>query len=65
MLSMLSYSESSQTLMGVWTLPLGHPNGQLGIQLLLSCTLSRIFQEFGNFLLDACDTDACHIEAFQ
>jgi len=31
---------------------------------LLNCKLGRIFQESRNYLLDACDTDTCHIKAF-
>jgi hypothetical protein len=43
---------------------LGRPDDQMGIRLLLNCNLHRIFVESGNYLLDACDTDTCHIKAF-
>jgi len=49
--------------MGVRMLPLGCPDGQLGIRLLLSCKLRRIFLESENCLLDVCDTDTCQIKA--
>jgi hypothetical protein len=42
---------------------LGRPNGQLWIQILLSCKLRTIFLEFENCLIDVCDTDNCHIKA--
>jgi hypothetical protein len=63
MLSMLSCSETSRT-KGRPDASLGHPDGLLKIRLLLSCKLRRIFLESGNCLLDACDTDICHIKAF-
>jgi hypothetical protein len=63
MLSMLSCSESSQ-IDGRLNASLGRPDGQLRIRLLLSCKLSRIFLEFRNCLLDACDTGTCHIKVF-
>jgi hypothetical protein len=50
MLSMLSCSESSQT-DGRPEASQGRPDGQLGIRLLLSCKLRRIFQESKNCLL--------------
>jgi hypothetical protein len=50
--------------MGVQTLLVGRPGGQLRIQLLLSCKLRKIILEFENCLLDAYDTDTCHIKAF-
>jgi hypothetical protein len=62
MLSMLSCSESSRT-NGCLDVTLGRPDGQLGIRLLLSCKLCTIFLESENFLLDACNTDTCHITA--
>jgi hypothetical protein len=39
------------------------PDGKLGIRLLLSCKLRRVFLESKNCLLDLCDTDTCHIKA--
>jgi hypothetical protein len=63
MLSMLSCLESSQTLMGIQTFHWVVQDGKLGIQVLLSCKLHRIFLESGNCLLDACDIDNCHIKA--
>jgi hypothetical protein len=38
-------------------------DGKLGIRLLLRCKLRRVFLESENCLLDACDTDTCHIKA--
>jgi hypothetical protein len=63
MLFVLSCSKSSR-IDGRPDASLGHPDSQLRIRLLLSCKLRRIFQESGNCLLDACDTDICFIKAF-
>jgi hypothetical protein len=63
MLSMLRCSETS-LIEGHPDTPLGHPDGQLRIQILLSFKLHRIFQEFGNCLVNGCDTDICHMKAF-
>jgi hypothetical protein len=43
---------------------LDRPDGNYGIDFLLSCNLCRIFLEFRNCLLDACEIDTCHIKAF-
>jgi hypothetical protein len=63
MLSMPSCLETSQT-EGHPDSSFGHLDGQLRIRLMLSCKLCRILQESGNCLLDACDTDICHMKAF-